>query len=137
MLQTVLTGLFTPEEINTAIRIVTEFAVFIFATSVGSFTRGLVYPDENNFKQNLGLTFLATLISFTLNQIFKETITMAFTFIMSASLGFFIPAFKNWFKDKTLFKILFNVLRKTSDTTTTIIEEVGKELDKDDKNDKN
>ena len=119
--------LYTPEEINNAIKLVTELVLFIFATSVGTFTRELIFPKKNTFKENLGFGMLAAFIAFGVMLKFPG-LTLELLFLICVGIGFFIPAFESWFKGKKIFKIILKIINKTSNITNTTLEEIEKEL---------
>ena len=119
--------LYTPEEINSAIKLVTELVLFIFATSVGTFTRELLFPEKNTFKKNLGFGIIAGFIAFGIMLKFQG-LTLELLFLICVGIGFFIPAFEHWFKDKIIFKLILRIINKTSNITSTALEEIEKEL---------
>ena len=121
---------YSVEEINAILRLVTELVVLIFATSVGTFSREMIFPDDNKFKQNVGLTLLASFIAFGITLKFEEHMTLPRTFLLCVGLGFFTPAFKEWFRDKKIFKIVGKIIKSTSDVTSSIVDEVSDEIDK-------
>lgn len=128
-------SVFSPEEINAVIELVLKFITFVFATSVGTFTREMIYPQENTFKQNIGFSLLSAIVAFGLsilleNRLPKEdhNLALAYIFLLCVAVSFFLPAFKDWLKGKNIFRIIARILKKTNDLTTTIIDEVDKEL---------
>lgn len=126
-------GLYSAGEINMVLKLISELISLILITSIGTFTREMIFPKENTFKQNIGLALMSGFVAFGINVFFQEMMTLAYTALICFASGFFVPVFKDWFKGKTFFKIFTRVLKNTSDATSTIIDEVDKELHKDDK----
>lgn len=120
--------LYSQNELIAIFSLLIDLFIFVCATSIGVFTKELIFPKENTKKQNFGLAILAGIISFALTVIFKDQLTLAgeaVIFLLSIAIGFFIPSFKSWFGGKLLFKILFKGFFKNS-----VITEIEKELDK-------
>lgn len=121
--------LLNPEDVNAFIKLIAELVLLIFGTSVGTFTRELVFPKANTFKQNVGLSLISGFLSFGI-LLKYPSLSLEYIFLMTVSIGFFVPVFQDWFKGKKLFKILFRVLTKTADMASTTISEVHAELEK-------
>lgn len=129
-----LTGIYTPEEVNAVLELIIQFSILVFATSVGTFTREMIYPDENTFSQSIGLLLLSAVIAFAVTIKFNEEITIAYTFLICVASGFFVPAFKDWLKGKTLFQLLLRILKGMKNATDSAVDELDKKLE-DDEND--
>lgn len=121
--------IYGPEQVAEVIKLIVDFSVLVVATSVGNFARGLLFSSENSFKQNVGLSLISGAIAFALTLKFAENITIPIGFLICFGLGFFIPSFKDWLKDKTLAKIIAKAALKSSDLATSVLEEVSHELD--------
>lgn len=128
--------LYTPEEINELLKVFTSITMLTFATSLGTFSRELIFPKTNTLSENIGLAFVSGFIAFGLTLRYGDILTVEKSFVLCTFLGFFLPVFKNWFKGKKIFKILFSVLNKTSDIASTAIDEINKELEKEEDKDK-
>ena len=124
--------LFSPEELNNLIKLVLNLSLLILGTSVGIFTRELIFPKDNSFKENVGLSLVAGIIAFGVSIRFPN-ITLEYGFLLCFILGFMLPLFKDWMKDKTLFRIFFRAVKKTSDLKDNLIEEIDKEINKEEK----
>ena len=122
-------NIFTPEEINDILVIIVKIAIFVFTTSVGTFTRELVFPEENTAKQNIGWSVLSGFIAFGIATVFLKDVSLACSALICFGLGFFTPSFHTWFKDKTFFKIAVRSLNRATETSQVILEEVERELD--------
>ncbi len=123
-------GLYSPAEINNILKLVSELFSLIIITSVGTFAREMIFPKENTFKQNVGLSLIAGFIAFGVNIYYAEMMTLAYTALLCFALGFFVPAFKDWLKGKLIFRLGSRILRKAKDATTAVIDEVDDELNK-------
>ena len=121
---------YTPEEINAFIKLVTELVLLVVGTSIGTFTRELIFPKHNTLRQNIGLALVAGFISFGVMVKFEDKMTFEYAFLICVSLGFFVPLFKNYFKDKKLFKILFHAWNKTNSLASNVATGVAEEIDK-------
>jgi hypothetical protein len=121
---------YTPEEINEFIKLITKLVLLVFGTSVGTFTRELLFPDSNTLRQNIGLALVSGFIAFGVMLRYSDVLTLEYSFLICVFLGFFIPVFKNWFKGKKIFKIIFRAWNKTADIATNVMTEVGNELEK-------
>lgn len=124
-----ITDLYSPDEINNILKLVTELFMLIFATSIGTFTREMIYPKEHTFKQNIGFSLIAGFIALAVTVQFEDKLNLAYSFLVCVGIGFFIPVFKGWLKGKKLFKIITKAINKTTSVTSNLLEEVEKELD--------
>ena len=119
--------LYTPEEINQGIKIVTELILLIGATAVGVFTRELIFPSKHKFGKKIGFALLAGFIAFGIMLKFTG-IGLEILFLICIGLGFFICAFENWFVDKKIFKIIGKIAKGTKSALDTTIDVIGEEL---------
>ena len=124
---------FSPEEVNIMLRFVVEFLMLLLGTSVGTFAREAIYPQQNTFRQNMGWLLLSTTIAFGITVKFHDHLTMAYTFLICVASGFFIPVFKDWFRDKKLLKIAVKAAKKTSSLSESLLDSIDEELEEDDK----
>lgn len=119
--------LYSAEELNQGIKIVTELVLLIMATSIGVFTRELIFPSKNKFGKKIGFAILAGFIAFGIMLKFTG-ITLEILFLICIGLGFFICTFEGWFKDKKILKIILRIIKNTKTTLDSTIEEIDKEL---------
>jgi len=123
---------YSPDEINATIKIVLGYALLVCATSLGVFTRGMIFPAINTAKQNIGYTLLSASISFAIMTIFYSSMTMGIMFVLSIFIGFFLPAFSKLLEGTRLVRALGRAFKKTNSFKDNLIDEIDKEL-KDDK----
>jgi len=128
-----LLSLYSPEEINAAIKMVTSLGILVLATSLGTFTKELLFPKMNTFRQNIGLVLVSGFVALWVVVRYEEVMSVESVFLMCVALGFFVPGFKDWLKGNKIFKILFSIANKTSDVASIAIEEIHKELEKEEK----
>ena len=128
-----LLSLYSPEEINAAIKMVTSLGILVLATSLGTFTKELLFPKMNTFRQNIGLVLVSGFVALWVVVRYEDVMSVESVFLMCVALGFFVPGFKDWLKGNKIFKILFSIANKTSDVASTAIEEIHKELEKEEK----
>ena len=128
-----LLSLYSPEEINAAIKMVTSLGILVLATSLGTFTKELLFPKMNTFRQNIGLVLVSGFVALWVVVRYEDVMSVESVFLMCVALGFFVPGFKDWLKGNKIFKILFSIANKTSDVASIAIEEIHKELEKEEK----
>lgn len=129
------TLIFSPEEINELLRFLSVYLSLFLGSSIGTYTKCMLFPSKNNFKQWVGLAILASLISLKIYLMLDET-SLPQIFLVCTTVGFVTPAFKSWFKGKKLVKIFINAFKKTNDLTSTLIDELGESLDKETSDDR-
>ena len=126
--------LYSQNEVIAIFKLFMDLFGFIVFTSIGVFTKELIFPEECTKRENFGLAILAGIISFAISVFYHEQLTVAgetAMFLLSVTIGFFISSFKNWFKDKTFFRIISKAIKNTNMATTSILDEIDKELNKD------
>ncbi len=128
-------NLYSPEEIIGAVRIVANFAILYFITAVGTYTKKLIQPSDITKGQYLGLSILSTVVAFALTTKFGS-ISKPLMSLICFSCGYILPSIKNLLTGKSLFRIASNVANNTKSIATTIIEEVGKEIEEDERKSK-
>lgn len=121
--------IFTPEQINEGIKFSVNLFLLILGTSVGTFTRELIFPKQNNFGENLGFCLFSGITVFGILLRFP-TLSLEYSFLLCFFIGFFLPSFKNWFKDKQIFRMIFKIASVTKSTTDAVIETISEELEK-------
>ena len=126
-------SLYSPDEVNAIIRLLAEFCTLLFGTSVGVFIREMIFPKQNTFRQNLGFSILSAVVALWLTVYFHNSLSLAYTFVLTVATGFFIPTFKDWFRGKKIFRIIINAVKGASGMSDSIINEVDKELKKEEK----
>ena len=117
-------------EINQVLPVLKNMMIFTSFSAVGVYTKGMIFPELNNFRAKLGLSLLTSIIFLTVTYIFEIDILLMM--IISPVVGFFIPSFKDWFKGKKIIKILFKGYRRAKKIQDAIEEGFEKEFDKKD-----
>ena len=111
---------------------IAEYMILVFATSVGTFSREMIFPRENTFRQNVGWSILSGMVAFAITQSLKNSITIAFTFMLAFAMGFFLPVFKDWISGKKIFKIAIKILKGVKSAGESALDEIEKELSDED-----
>lgn len=118
------------DQINAVMRLILELLALILSCSFGVFTRELMFPHENTFRENIGFAIISGILVFSITVFYHNGLTLAVTFILSFGIGFFIPVFKTWLIGTKLFRVIARGIAKSKSTADSIMEEVRKELDK-------
>lgn len=120
--------IFTPEQINQGIQFVVNLFLLVLGTSVGTFTRELIFPKDNNIGENIGFSVFSGITVFGILQRFPD-ISVEYSFLICFFLGFFLPSFKDWFQGKKLLRILTRVFKQTKSMKDAVIDSIAEELD--------
>lgn len=56
--------IYTTEELYNLIKLVSQLIMLIMSTSVGTFTRELLFPKVNTVRENIGLSLVSGFIAF-------------------------------------------------------------------------
>ena len=129
------TQIVSPEEINEILRFIAVYLSLFLGTSVGTYTKYMLFPSDNKFKQWVGLAALSSFVALRICLHLGDTLSLAGTFLMCVSVGFTVPSLKSWFKGRKLLKIALRAFVKTNDLTSNLLDEVGDELEKEEDND--
>lgn len=124
--------IYNSEEIITALRIVVKFLFLIFANSIGTFTRGVIYKNENTMQQSWAFAILAAIIALWILTIYEDKSSFVFGLLISIPIGFFIPAFKNMLKGIKIIKVLLKAFSNASTMSDNVISELEKEMESND-----
>ena len=119
---------YSPDQINAVIKIVISYFLLIFATALGVFTRGMIFPAINTLKQNIGYTLLSASIAFAITSFFYSSLTLGVMFVLSVFIGFFLPAFSKLLEGTKLAKAIGRAFKKTNSFKDNLIDEIDKEL---------
>ena len=127
-----ISDIYTAEELNEMLRIIASFTLLFFATTVGNFTRNLMFSIINPLRENIGMSLFSGFIAFGINIKYGDDMSLAISFLICVLIGFFTPSFKSWFKDKTILKFFIKAYRATSTVTDNILQNIDEKLDDDD-----